>query len=779
MSQIDQKRVVAIDAYFRACNYLSVGQLYLGANPLLRVPLRPEHIKKRIIGHWGTSPGLNLIYAHLNRLIKDTDARILLVVGPGHGAPAIRANLYLEGALGEVDRRLALNTAGIGYLFRGFCWPREAPSHVCAATPGAIHEGGELGYSLSHAYGAVFDNPELISVCVVGDGEAETGPLAASWHSNRFIHPQRDGAVLPILHLNGYKISSPTVFGRMSRSKLEHFFRGCGYTPRFVEGDNPELMHVSLWKALDWAYHLIRLKKCESPAETLLDWPIIILRTPKGWTGPKLIDGQKSEGSFRSHQVPMPDVASNSEHLNILNTWLQSYQPEGLFDSNGKPSEEVLNVLPISNLRIGANPHANGGKVLKELQLPKIEDYAVELTFPGKVTLEGIRGLSAFLRDVIKANKSNFRVFCPDELSSNRLSHILEVTGRMYLGKILESDEGLSPEGRVLEVLSEHLCEGWLEGYLLTGRHGIFPCYEAFSLIVDSMLNQHGKWLKSCGEVPWRHPISSLNYLLTSYVWRQDHNGYSHQAPGFIESVIQKKSSISRIFLPPDENCLLQITADCLQSKNYINLIIAGKQPMPQWLTFEQARLHCQIGVSIWDWASNEDGDPDVIMACAGDTPTLEVLAAISSIRNTIPAVKIRVINVVNLFTLLPDDEHPQGISDVEFESLFGRNIPVVFAFHGHPRVIHGLIYRRPNPRRFLVRGYIEEGGTTTPFDMVVFNEMSRFHLAIDVAKQAPVSTDGVSELISKCQMKIDQHLSYIDKYGEDLPEIRNWCWSS
>ncbi len=779
MCPITPERVVAIDAYFRACNYLSAGQLYLYKNPLLRAPLEPEHIKRRLFGHWGTSPGLNLIYAHLNRLIQDTGARVLFICGPGHGAPSIRANLYLEGTLGSIDSSLGLDSAGLENFFRGFCWPRDAPSHVSASTPGAIHEGGELGYSLAHAFGAVFDNPDLIAVCVVGDGEAETGPLAASWHSNRFINPRRDGAVLPLLHLNGFKISSPTVFGRMDNSKIIQFFSGCGYIPRIVEGDTEDLMHGALWKALDWAYHVIRQIQSETHAESPKDWPIIILKSPKGWTGPKFIDGEKCENSFRSHHVPMLDVASNNEHLNILRSWLLSYRPEELFDENGTPVDRVLSILPSTELRMGFSPYANGGKILKALNLPNSKNYAVNLSAPGSINLEATKSLSAFLRDAIKANRDNFRIFCPDELNSNRLNHIFEVTGRVYLGEIFDGDEALSAEGRVLEILSEHLCQGWLEGYLLTGRHGIFPCYEAFALIVDSMLNQHGKWLKSSGEVFWRAPIASLNYLLTSYVWRQDHNGYTHQAPGFIESVVQKKASLSRIYLPPDENCLLQVVEHCLKSKHCINLIISGKQPMPQWLTFEQARAHCESGISIWEWASNDTQTPEVIMACAGDTPTLETLAAVSLIRDKIPGLKLRVVNLVNLFTLLPNDEHPQGVSNSKFEKIFGRDVPVIFAFHGHPRVIHGLIYRRFNPQRFTVRGYIEEGGTTTPFDMVVCNLISRFHLAIEVAHAVSKYHHNVSDLITECQLKLKQHLAHISIYGEDLPEVRGWRWNS
>jgi len=777
MAHVDSKRIEALDAYFRACNYLSVGQIYLRTNPLLQQPLKPEHIKKRLLGHWGTSPGLNFIYAHLNRLIQDTQAKMIYLTGPGHGGPALRANVYLEGCMTETYPDLTQDLSGMEKLMKDFSWPGGVPSHVSPPTPGSIHEGGELGYSLVHAYGAVLDSPDLIAVCVVGDGEAETGPLATSWQSNKFINPKRDGAVLPILHLNGYKISGPTVFGRMPDKKIEQFFKGCGYEPRFIEGDDPMALHSVFWETLDWAYEEIRKKQSQPFDGNPVDWPMIVMRTPKGWTGPKEVDGKKVEGTFRSHQVPLSDVIEKKDHLEMLENWMKSYKPEELFDASGKPNPDILSVVPPKELRMGCTPHANGGLLLKELAIPETADYEVKVPSPGSVIAEATRELGKLVRDVMKENSDNFRVFCPDETNSNRFNHVFEVTGRTYLGEIFESDDDLSHEGHVMEVLSEHLCQGWLEGYLLTGRHGIFPCYEAFALIVDSMLNQHGKWLKACQELPWRKPIASLNYLLTSHAWRQDHNGYSHQGPGFIESVMQKKCSIARIYLPPDANCLLEIGKHCLESKNYINLIVSGKQPMPQWLNIKQAKEHCAKGASIWDWASNDQGHPDVIMASAGDTPTQEILAAISILRKKFPDLKIRMVNVVDLFTLMPHSRHPHGFDEETFESLFGKDTPVIFAFHGHPRVIHELTYKRSNPHRFHVRGYIEEGTTTTPFDMVVCNQMSRFHLAVEALHHLPQMKSVAGDFITECQQKLDDHKVYIYEHGEDIPEVRNWKW--
>ena len=772
---IDEKRIELMDAYFRAANYLSAGQIYLKKNPLLKEPLKGEHIKKRLLGHWGTSPGLNFIYVHLNRLIQDTKAKMIYITGPGHGGPALRANVFLEGVMSEIYPDLSMDEWGIEKLMKDFSWPGGVPSHVSPPTPGSIHEGGELGYSLVHAYGAVLDNPDLIAVCVVGDGESETGPLATSWQSNKFINPKRDGAVLPILHLNGYKISGPTVFGRMPDEKLKHFFKGCGYTPRFVEGDDPKILHKTLWETLDWAFGEIEKNK-KGPTDEAVDWPLIIMRTPKGWTGPKIVDGKKVEGTFRAHQVPLSDVIDNKEHMKLLEDWLRSYKPEELFDEKGRPNPDYLTTVPEKALRMGASPFANGGLLMKELKVPDYTKYEVKVPNPGGVIGEATRELGKFVRDIMKENKDNFRLFCPDETNSNRFNHVFEETGRMYLGEILGSDEDLAHDGRVMEVLSEHLCQGWLEGYLLTGRHGIFPCYEAFALIVDSMLNQHGKWLKACQELSWRKPIPSLNYLLTSHSWRQDHNGYSHQGPGFIESVMQKKSTVARIYLPPDANTLLAIGSHCLKSKNMINLIVSGKQPMPQWLPMKEAKAHVEKGASIWEWASSKK-EPDIIMASAGDTPTLEILAAITLLKKHFPDLKIRMVNVVDIFTLMPHTRHPHGFDRETFESLFTNDKPVIFAFHGHPRVIHELTYARENPHRFHVRGYIEEGTTTTPFDMVVCNQMSRYHLAIEALHRLPEMKSFSGDFISECKQTLERHKSYIYEHGEDIPEVLNWKW--
>lgn len=781
-TQISLERLNNLHAFWEAANYLSVGQIYLRSNPLLREPFKPEQIKPRLLGHFGTSPGLTLLYVHLNRLIQDTDANVLFMVGPGHGGPAMLACTFIEGCITETYPDMTLDIAGINKLMHQFSWPGGFPSHVSPPTPGSIHEGGELGYALVHAYGAAFDNPNLIVACVVGDGEAETGPLAAGWHGNKFINPTRDGAVLPILHLNGYKIAGPTVFGRMSDKKITQFFEGCGYQVRIVAGDDPMTVHKMLWETLDWAHAEIR--QIQQTAKTqgvkkAVDFPMIVLRTPKGWTGPKVVDGHKVEGTFRSHQVPLSDVIKNTAHFKILEEWLRSYNPDKHFDAQGKPSAQVLSLVPKANKRMGAIPQANGGVLLKPLKLPEYDDYAIDVPSPGAVEDEATRQLGRFLRDVFKLNEKeqNFRIFCPDETQSNRLGDVFEATKRMYLGEILDSDDDLAPTGRVLEILSEHCCQGWLEGYLLSGRHGLFPCYEAFAVIIDSMVNQHAKWIKTCYELPWRKPIASLNYLLTSHAWRQDHNGYSHQGPGFIETVLGHKSHIARVYLPPDGNCLLSVADHCLRSKNYVNLIVAGKQPMPQWLNMKSAKAHCAKGASVWEWASNDEGHPDVILAAAGDVPTLEILAAAWWLRQKIPQLRVRVVNVVDLATLSTHHAHPHGFDEVAFRELFTDMVPVIFAFHGHPRVIHELTYQRPVPERFHVRGYIEEGTTTTPFDMVVCNLMSRYHLAIEALRRAPRVRSIAGELVSEFKQKLEEHQVYIQKHGEDMPEVQNWRW--
>jgi xylulose-5-phosphate/fructose-6-phosphate phosphoketolase len=777
---ISEERLTLINRYWRAANYLSAAQIYLSDNMLLREPLRPEHIKKRLLGHWGTAPGLNLIYAHLNRLIQDTDAEILYIAGPGHGGPAVRANVWLEGVMTEVYPDLTQDLPGLRKLIRDFSWPGGVPSHVSPPTPGSIHEGGELGYSLAHAFGAAFDSPQLLVACVIGDGEAETGALATSWHSNRFLNPARDGAVLPILHLNGYKIAGPTLFGRMSDERIHAFFRGCGYQVRFVEGDQPEEVHRQLWEVLDWAYHEIR--RIQESARTkgvhgMPEWPLLVLRTPKGWTCPREIDGKLIEGTFRSHQVPIADPATNPAHLKILEEWLRSYGLEELFEPSGAPKKELLSCVPRPERRMGGSPYANGGLLLKDLTLPDFSKYAAEVPAPGAAALSATRVLGKLLRDIIALNPQNFRLVCPDETKSNRLDAVFEVTGRTYLGELRPGDEALSADGRVMEVLSEHLCEGWLEGYLLTGRHGIFPCYEAFAIIVDSMVNQHGKWLKACRELPWRKSIASLNYLLTSHAWRQDHNGYSHQGPGFIESVMQKKASIARIYLPPDANCLLSVVDHCLRSRDYINLVIAGKQRMPQWLDVKSAIAHCTAGLSEWKWASNGGEDPEVVLAAAGDIPTLETLAAAALLRERTPDLRLKVINVVDLFTLMSHKLHPHGMDDQAFDRLFPPEAPVIFAFHGYPRDIYELIFNRSNPHRFHVRGYIEEGTTTTPFDMVVCNRISRFHLAMEALHSIPRRISASGDLITEWERKLREHKQYIYAHGVDLPEITEWQW--
>lgn len=774
---MNDNRLKKIDAHFRAANYLSVGQIYLRENALLRKPLEFKDIKPRLLGHFGTSPGLNFIYSHLNRLIQDTRQKIVYFAGPGHGGPALRANVFLEGTMSQFYKELSWSYKGLEKFMREFSWPGGVPSHVSPPTPGSIHEGGELGYSLAHAFGAVLDNPDLLAVCVVGDGESETGPLAASWHSHRFINPKRDGIVLPILHLNGYKISGPTIFGRKNDSDIEKFFTGCGYKVRFVEGDDVFPMHKKMWETLDLCYKDIKyLKTIDVDKESHYLYPMIILRSPKGWTGPKYVDGKKIEGSFRSHQVPIAHFENNQEHIKILQEWLLSYKPNELFDNEAMPSQDVLSNIPEEEYRMGASKFANGGCLLKDLNMPDFSDYKIDVPKPGKVMGENTKQLGLFLRDIIKSNLDNFRIFCPDETNSNRLNHVFEVTDRMYVGPILEGDESLGSQGRVMEVLSEHLCQGWLEGYLLTGRHGLFPCYEAFALIVDSMLNQHGKWLKACMELPWRKPIASLNYLLTSHAWRQDHNGYSHQGPGFIEAVLQKKASIARIYLPPDANCLLSVMDHCLRSKNYINLIIAGKQPMFQWLNMDQAKKHCQSGIGIWDFASDKE-NIDIVFASAGDTATLETLAAIELLKDAFEDLNISMVNVIDLFRLMHSRDHPHGSSHEEFDHLFTKDKPVIFTFHGHPRVIHELIFHQVNPSRFHVHGYIEEGTTTTPFDMVVCNKASRYHLALNALRFLPKIQNRTETFSKMCLSQLEKHKKYIFDNGKDMPEIVNWTW--
>ena len=772
-------------AYWRAANYLSVGQIYLYANPLLREPLLLKHIKPRLLGHWGTTPGLNFIYVHLNRLIKQQDLDVVYVAGPGHGGPGLVANTYLEGAYSEVYPGIAQTEEGIRKLFKQFSFPGGIPSHVAPETPGSIHEGGELGYSLAHAFGAAFDNPNLLVCCVVGDGEAETGPLATSWHSNKFLNPARDGAVLPILHLNGYKIANPTVLARLSDATLTHLFLGHGYKPHFVEGHESQAMHQLMASTLDSILRDIRdiqsnaRKGNQSVAEVPL-WPMMVLRTPKGWTGPKIVDGKPVEDTWRAHQVPITDFVKHPEHVQILEEWMKSYKPEELFDETGKLKAELAELAPQGNRRMGANPHANGGLLLRDLNMPNFRDYEVTFSKPGTEPLEATRILGKFLRDVMKLNAGaqNFRVFGPDETASNRLDAIYETTGKIFMEPTRDTDEHLSKTGRVMEVLSEHMCQGWLEGYLLTGRHGFFSCYEAFIHIVDSMFNQHAKWLKVTRGIPWRRPIASLNYLLTSHVWRQDHNGFTHQDPGFIDHVVNKKADVVRVYLPPDANTLLSVANHCLRSRDYVNVIVAGKQPSLQWLDMKSAIEHCTAGVGIWAWASNDQGAaPDVVMACAGDVPTLETLAAVDLLRRNFPDIKIRVVNVVDLMTLQTSGEHPHGLHDKEFDSIFTTDKPVIFAYHGYPTLIHRLAYRRVNHANFHVHGYREEGTTTTPFDMTVLNELDRFHLAADVVERVPRLQPVNAHFKQFLRNQLVNHKQYICEYGDDLPEIRDWKW--
>jgi xylulose-5-phosphate/fructose-6-phosphate phosphoketolase len=782
---LSQKEFTAMDAYWRAANYLSVGQIYLLKNPLLKEPLTLEHIKPRLLGHWGTTPGLNFIYVHLNRIIKKGDLNMFYIAGPGHGGPGVVANVYLEGTYSEVYSHVSSDEEGMRRLFKQFSFPGGIPSHVAPETPGSIHEGGELGYSIAHAYGAAFDNPDLIVACVVGDGEAETGPLATAWHANKFLNPITDGAVLPILHLNGYKIANPTVLARISHEELENLFLGYGYAPYVVEGSEPEAMHQLMAKTLDTAIaeiHRIQHAARTQGATLRPRWPMLILRTPKGWTGPKEVDGEKMEGSWRSHQVPLADMAAKPGHVKMLEDWMKSYGPDALFDTAGKLRPELAALAPTGTRRMGANPHANGGVLLKDLRMPDFREYAVAVPQPGVVVAEATRILGRFLRDVMQLNLEarNFRVFGPDETNSNRLNALFEVTNRAWMADTLPEDDHLAPNGRVMEILSEHTCQGWLEGYLLTGRHGLFSSYEAFIHIVDSMFNQHAKWLKTTREkIPWRAPIASLNYLLSSHVWRQDHNGFSHQDPGFIDHAVNKKASVIRVYLPPDANTLLSVTDHCLRSRNYINIIVAGKQPALQYLDMDAALKHCTAGIGIWEWASNDKGAaPDVVMGCAGDVPTLETLAAVHLLRQLFPDLKVRVINVVDLMKLQPQSEHPHGLSDKDFDTLFTTDKPIIFAYHGYPWLIRRLTYRRTNHANLHVRGYKEEGTTTTPFDMTVRNDLDRFHLAADVIDRTPKLGAGAAYAKQAIRDKLIEQQVYITEHGDDLPEIRDWRWT-
>ncbi len=777
LSPDDLRRV---DGWWRAANYLSVGQIYLLENPLLREPLRPEHTKPRLLGHWGTTPGLNFLYAHMTRAIRDHDLDAIFITGPGHGGPALVASTFLEGTYSElypIDR----DAEGMRHLFRRFSFPGGVPSHVAPEVPGSINEGGELGYSLVHAYGAALDNPDLLVCCVVGDGEAETGPLAASWHANKFLDPVRDGVVLPVLHLNGYKIASPTVLARIPRDELRALLDGYGYAPRFVEGDDPEAMHQRMAATLDEIVSEVRSIQDQARQDGSLSrprWPAIVLITPKGWTGPREVDGKRTEGSFRSHQVPLADVRGRPEHLAQLEEWMRSYRPEELFDDQGAVRDWILELAPPRQRRMGANPHANGGMLLRDLELPDFRDYAVPVAAPGERFSEATRVLGAYLRDVIRMNPRTFRLFGPDETASNRLGAVFEATDRAFTGELDPDDDHLSHEGRVMEVLSEHLCQGWLEGYLLTGRHGLFNCYEAFIHIVDSMFNQHAKWLKVTRDIPWRRPVASLNYLLSSHVWRQDHNGFSHQDPGFIDHVVNKKAEVIRVYLPPDANCLLSVADHCLRSRNYVNVIVAGKQPALDYLSVEEAVAHCTRGIGEWAWASNDRGEePDVVLACAGDVPTLETLAAAALLREHLPEVKARVVNVVDLMRLQPPSQHPHGMPDAEFDALFTKDRPVIFAYHGYPSLIHRLTYRRTNHGGLHVRGYKEEGTTTTPFDMVMLNDLDRFHLVMDVIDRVPGLLPAAADLRQRMGDERIRHRQYTRDTGDDMPDVRDWTW--
>jgi xylulose-5-phosphate/fructose-6-phosphate phosphoketolase len=781
----EAKEFALLDRYWRAANYLSVGQIYLLDNPLLLEPLQSEHIKPRLLGHWGTTPGLNFVYAHLNRIIRLRDLNVIYVCGPGHGGPGMVANTYLESSYSEIYPDISRDADGIRKLFRQFSFPGGIPSHAAPETPGSINEGGELGYALVHAYGAVFDNPDLIAACVVGDGESETGPLAASWHSNKFLNPKHDGAVLPVLHLNGYKIANPTILGRMTDEEIKHLFLGYGYEPLFVEGDDPQTMHRLMANTLETVFDRIhaiqKIARGGRPTEQRPTWPMIVLRSPKGWTGPKEVDGLKVEGFWRAHQVPIGDPRRNPNHLALLEQWMRGYEPQTLFDEAGRLRPELQELAPKGERRMGANPHANGGLLKRELKLPNYRDYAVEVSQPGGTIGEATRVMGQFLRDVVKFNAAarNFRIMGPDETASNRLDAVFEATERVWMETIEPYDVHLAHDGRVMEVLSEHLCQGWLEGYLLTGRHGFFNCYEAFVHIVDSMFNQHAKWLKVSRSLPWRRPIASLNYLLTSHVWRQDHNGFSHQDPGFVDLVVNKKADIVRIYLAPDANTLLWITDHCLRTYDRINVIVAGKQPSPQWLTMQEAATHCDAGIGIWKWAGNEAkaSEPDVVMACAGDVPTLETLAAVDLLRKAMPELKIRVVNVVDLMTLQPKDQHPHGISDSDFDSMFTQNKPVIFAYHGYPYLIHRLTYNRTNHTGMHVHGFEEEGTTTTPFDMVVLNRLDRYHLAIDVIDRVPSLAVVAAHVKQQFRDKLLEHTRYVREHGEDMPEIQAWTW--
>jgi xylulose-5-phosphate/fructose-6-phosphate phosphoketolase len=775
-----------LDAHWRAANYLSVGQIYLMANPLLREPLEPEQIKPRLLGHWGTTPGLNFLYTHLSRIVARDDVDMIFVIGPGHGGPAIHANCWLEGTYSEIYRDIPRDEAGMEHLFRQFSFPGGVPSHVAPEIPGSIHEGGELGYSLTHAFGAAFDNPDLVVACIIGDGEAETGPLATSWHSNKFLDPVRDGAVIPILHLNGYKIANPTVLARIPEDELDALLTGYGWTPYLVAGDDPALVHQQLAATLDHIRaEIVRLQtdaRSNAGHHARPSWPMIVFRTPKGWTGPGVVDGVQIEGTWRAHQVPLAGVRENPDHLARLEAWMRSYRPEELFDANGSPVMSVIDWLPEGGRRLCANPHANGGVLLRDLDLPDFHDYGVAIDAPGRPEAEATRVLGQFLRDVFRRNAphANFRMFGPDETASNRLDAVYDVTAKTWNAEVLPVDEHLAPDGRVMEILSEHTCQGWLEGYLLTGRHGFFSCYEAFIHIVDSMFNQHAKWLETSQKLEWRRSIASLNYLLTSHVWRQDHNGFTHQDPGFIDVAVNKKPSVVRVYLPPDANCLLSVGDHCLRTRDYVNVIVAGKQPQPTWLSIDDATLHCTRGVGIWEWASNDAGEQtDVVMACCGDVPTLETLAAVSMLRERLPELRVRVVNVVDLMRLVPDTDHPHGLSDHEYDTIFGTDVPVIFAFHGYPYLVHRLCYRRHNHDQLHVRGYQEEGTTTTPFDMVVMNDLDRFHLVMDVIDRVPglgARAAGVRQEMIDWRTR---HHNYTRMFGQDLPEVRNWTWSA
>jgi xylulose-5-phosphate/fructose-6-phosphate phosphoketolase len=777
--------LAAIHEYWCAANYLTVGQIYLRDNPLLRRPLQRSDIKQRLLGHWGTTPGLNFVYVHLNRIIRERNVDMIFVAGPGHGGPGVVANTYLEGTYSEIYPNVSRDEPGLKRLFTQFSYPGGIPSHAAPETPGSINEGGELGYSLSHAFGAAFDNPDLLVACVIGDGEAETGPLATSWHSNKYLNPVRDGAVLPILHLNGYKISGPTVLARIPRDELDALLRGYGYAPHFVEGDDPLPMHERMATTLDSIIAEIRRIQHEARVHGFTRrprWPMIVLRTPKGWTGPKVVDGAQIEGTFRAHQVPVADFDTKPAHLQILEQWLRSYRPERLFDANGRLVPRLAELAPEGNRRMGANPHANGGLLLRALRLPDFREHAVAVRAPGETTAEATRIQGRWVRDVLRANAEarNFRIFSPDETASNRWDAVFEATDRCFTAEIEPGDDHVAPDGRVMEMLSEHQCEGWLEGYLLTGRHGLFNCYEAFIHIVDSMFNQHAKWLEAARRIAWRAPIASLNYLLTSHVWRQDHNGFSHQDPGFIGHVLNKKADVVRVYLPPDANTLLCVTDHCLRSRNCVNVIVAGKQPAPQWLDMASAISHCTAGIGIWEWASNDRGDePAIVMACAGDVPTLETLAAVSILRAQFPDLKLRVVNVVDLMTLQPRSEHPHGLSDADFDVLFTRDRPIVFAFHGYPWLIHRLAYRRAGHANLHVRGYKEEGTTTTPFDMVVRNDLDRYHLVGDVIDRVPSLGARAAYVKQWLRDRLQDHERYIREYGDDMPEVRDWKWTT